>query len=353
MADRTAVGLDIGTTGVRAAELRLGKSAITLQRFGQVALPPDAVSDGEVADTQAVAAALRRLWSEVKFSTKRVVLGVANQKVVVRQIDLPWMETEELKSALAFQVQDYIPIPVDEAILDFHPVEEFFSDSGNRMLRVLVVAAARETVGNVIAAVEKAGLKPTMIDLTSFAVIRALAELDHIGASTEADAVVDVGARVTNIAVHQGGVPRFVRILQMGGGDLTDALAERMGVAAEEADAFKHGLGTEDSVATDSHPGYRALEPVVKSFVEEIRGSIDYYLASPDAVPIRRVLISGGGSQLAGLAQRLGAATRLPVESASPLSALRVGKTGLSPDQLKLIEPIATVPVGLALGVAS
>lgn len=353
MADRTAVGLDIGTTGVRAAELRLGRSAITLQRFGQVALPPGAVRDGEVADVQAVAAALRRLWSEVKFSTKQVILGVANQKVVVRQIDLPWMPTDELRRALAFQVQDYIPIPVDEAILDFHPVEEFTSESGNRMLRVLVVAAARDTVGSVIAAVEKAGLKPVMIDLTSFAVIRAVAELEHLGSSIEADAIVDIGARVTNIAVHQGGVPRFVRILQMGGGDLTDAVADRMGVPAEDADAFKHGLSADDGTVDESHPGYRALEPVVRSFVEEIRGSIDYYLASPDAAPIRRVLISGGGSQMAGLAQRLGVATRLPVELANPLATMRVGKTGLSPDQLKLIEPIATVPVGLALGVAS
>jgi type IV pilus assembly protein PilM len=124
VAGRHVVGLDIGTSGVRAAELTLGKSATTLDRFGQVALPPGAVRDGEVVDTDAVAAALKQLWTQAKFSGRKVVVGVANQKVVVRQVDLPWLPVDELRKSLAFQVQDYIPMPVEQAILDFHPLEE-------------------------------------------------------------------------------------------------------------------------------------------------------------------------------------------------------------------------------------
>jgi type IV pilus assembly protein PilM len=353
VAVRHAVGLDIGTSGVRAAELSLGKGATTLERFGQVALPPGAVRDGEVVDTDAVAAALKQLWAQAKFGSKKVVVGVANQKVVVRQVDLPWMPVGELRASLAFQVQDYIPMPVEQAILDFHPLEEFTSDSGGRMLRVLLVAAARDMVDNVLEAVGKAGLRPSLVDLTSFAVLRSLYTPSALGA-VEAEALVDVGASVTNIVVHQGGVPRFVRILLMGGADITDALADRLGVSTEQAEAVKQttGLSTVPGAA-EAHPANRAIEQTGGAFVEEVRGSLDYYAAQPSAVRIGKVVLSGGGSRLGGLAERLSGATRLPVEVARPMSSLQLGRTGLTDDQLAYVEPMVSVPVGLAMGVAS
>ncbi|MEP6696019.1 MAG: type IV pilus assembly protein PilM [Pseudonocardiales bacterium] len=206
MAGRAAVGLDIGTSGVRAAELSTGKRPVTLDRYGQVRLPVGAVHDGEVVDVAAVAEAIRALWSASRFRTKRVVVGVSNQKVVVRQVDLPWLPADEFRKSLSLQVQDFIPMPVDEAILDYHPLEEFTNEAGGRMLRVLLVAASRDMVNNTVAAVQKAGLEPVMIDLTPFALLRGLAQMDEMGlSSAQAEALVDVGASITNIVVHQGG----------------------------------------------------------------------------------------------------------------------------------------------------
>ena len=347
------VGLDIGTSGVRAAELSLGKHGITLERFGQVALPEGAVRGGEVVDVDAVAAAVKQLWAQAKFSGKKVVVGVANQKVVVRQVDLPWLPVAELRKSLAFQVQDFIPMPVDQAILDFHPLEEFTSDSGARMLRVLLVAAARDMVDSTLAAVTAAGLTPSMVDLTSFAVLRSMAHAES-GLSGAAEAIVDVGASVTNIVVHQGGVPRFVRILLMGGSDLTDAVAERLGVPFDQAESVKQSTALAAVPgAGETHPAARALEASGAALVEEVRGSLDYFMAQSGATRISRVVLSGGGSRLGGLATRLSAATRLPVEAARPMSLLTVGKTGLTDEQLSYVEPMVSVPVGLALGVAS
>jgi type IV pilus assembly protein PilM len=349
------VGLDIGTSGVRAAELTLGKGGATLERFGQVALPPGAVRDGEVIDPNAVAEAVKQLWAQAKFSTKKVVVGVANQKVVVRQVDLPWMPTNELRKALAFQVQDFIPMPVEQAILDFHPLEEFTNENGGRMLRVLLVAAARDMVDSALSAVSKAGLTPQMVDLTSFAVLRSMVSMDHTGLdSLQAEALVDVGASVTNIVVHQGGVPRFVRILLMGGADITDAVAERLGVPLDQAEGIKQDTGLAAAPGgNDAGPAARAIESTGSSFVEEVRGSLDYFMAQPGAVRIGRIVLSGGGSRLTGLAERLASATRLPVQAARPMSALKIGKTGLTPDQLAYVEPMVSVPVGLAMGVSA
>ena len=346
------MGLDLGTAGVRAAELRPTKSGTVLERFGQVALPAGAVRDGEVVDPAAVASAVKQLWSQARFASKRVVLGVANQKVVVRQVELPWLPAGELKASLAFQVQDFIPMPVEHAVLDAHPLEEFQGEGGARMLRVLLVAAARDMVDNALEAVALAGLQATMVDLTSFAVLRSLAHRGSAMPVVHAEAVVDIGASVTNIVVHQAGVPRFVRVLLMGGADVTEAVAERLGVPLEQAEQVKQstglGAGHGEETAAD-----RAMEAAGGAFVDEVRGSLDYYAAQPGAVRIDRVVLSGGGSRLLGLPERLAAATRLPVEIARPLALLRLGRTGLTDGQLAYIEPMIAVPVGLALGVAS
>jgi type IV pilus assembly protein PilM len=350
------VGLDIGTSAVRAAELSLGKNGAKLERFGQVALPPGAVRDGEVVDVATVAGAIKHLWSTTKFSTKKVVLGVANQKVVVRQVDLPWLPESELRQSLAFQVQDFVPMPIEQAILDFHPVEEFTAD-GRRMLRVLLVAASRDMVLGALEAVRKSGLSASQVDLTPFAVLRSVAwdGVSVVPTHGEAEALVDIGSRVTNIVIHQNGVPRFVRVLLMGGDDVTEAVAERMGVPFDQAEGVKQQtpLGPTPGIPSSDHPAARVIETSGHAFVEEIRGSLDYYLAQPASVPLRRVVVSGGGARLGGLVQRLALSTRLPVEPASPLSSLTVGKTGLTSEQLSFVEPLVAVPVGLPMGVAS
>ncbi len=355
VARRSSVGLDIGTSGVRAAELSLGKGPATLERFGQVALPQGAVRDGEVVDPDTVAAAIRQLWASAKFGSKKVVVGVANQRVIVRQVDLPWLPLPELRKSLSFQVQDFIPMPVEQAILDFHPVEEFVSDTGQRMLRVLLVAAARDMVLSLLSVVGKAGLVATQVDLTSFAVLRSLSDGPGLALSGEAEALIDIGAKVTNIVVHQNGVPRFVRVLLMGGESVTDAVAERLGVPFDQAEAVKQSLGmaTGPGAPLGDHPAARVIETTGSALVDELRGSLDYYLAQPMVAPVRRVVLSGGGARLGGLAQRLATATRLPVEHASPMSRMQIGRTGLSPEQLSYVEPLVAVPVGLAMGVAS
>ncbi|MCW2566246.1 MAG: type pilus assembly protein PilM [Mycobacterium sp.] len=355
MARRTAVGLDIGTSGVRAAEVTHGKDHVTLERFGQVALPLGAVVDGEVMDVEAVAAALKRLWAATRFRTKKVALGVANQRVIVRQVELPWLPPAELKASLPYQVQDFIPMPVDQVLLDYHPLEEITTEAGGRAVRALLVAASKEMVWRSVDAVRKAGLQPVMVDLVPFAVLRSMTQFDHLGLeSGEAEAIVNVGASVTNLIVHTGGVPRFVRIIPMGGGDITDALAERLGVTLDEAEAIKQVTGFAAHDADfGAGPEAKVIEATGGTFVDEVRTSLEYYKTQPTAYPIGRIVLTGGGTRLTGLADRLAQATRLRVQDGSVLGTVRLGKLGLDQDQLAYVDPLASVPVGLAMGVAS
>lgn len=334
---------------MRAAELSFGKHGVTLEKFGQVALPDGAVRDGEVVDANAVAHALKQLWSHTGFSHKQVVLGVANQRVIVRQVDLPALPEKELKASLAFQVQDFLPMPVEQAVLDFHPVEEYGEPGQQRMLRGLLVAAVREMVLSNVNAAQRAGLKVTSVDLTSFAVLRSLGSFGAADADTVA--LVDVGSRVTNIVVHRAGAPLFVRILLMGGQDVTDAVADTLGTTRQQAEAIKQAPGLQGIDHEQQLTAGRALESTAAAFVDEVRSSLDYFASSaPAGARLSRLVLSGGGSRLHGLAERLEAATRLPVSVGNPLSSLSVGRTGLSSDQIDFVQPLVAVPVGLALG---
>lgn len=357
VAARSAVGLDIGTSGIRAAEVTARKGQLTLERFGQVALPTGAVHAGEVVDPSLVALALKDMWKAVGFSTKSVVLGVANAKVIVRQVDLPWLPPSEMRQALKFQVQDFLPMDVNDAVLDFHPLAEITDAGGGRTVRGLLVAASREMVNGLLTAVSEAGLHAAQIDLTSFAVLRAVGKIDHLGTTDHVEALVDIGAAVTNVVVHANGTPQFVRLLLKGGADITEALADRLGVSLGEAEALKQDRGDRDRGDTPGvtlvhgEAAVRAIGTACDEFVDEVRRSLEYYeAASPHVERVDRIVLTGGGARLHELRARLAAATNLPVELGVGFASLCIGKTGLTDDQIDFVGPSSAVPVGLALG---
>ena len=170
---RKVVGLDIGITAVRAAEVSVRRGQVVLERVGQAGLPDGAVVDGEVIDPAAVAAAIKDLWRRTRINSRRVMIGVANQRVVGRLVDLPWMQPTELRSSLAFQAGDYLPIPVDQTELDYAGIGEQEAPGGQRLLRVLLVAAQKDMLAGHLEAVREAGLRAEGIDLNPIALLRA------------------------------------------------------------------------------------------------------------------------------------------------------------------------------------
>ncbi|MEZ5116904.1 MAG: type IV pilus assembly protein PilM [Candidatus Nanopelagicales bacterium] len=354
MARNHAIGLDIGTTSVRAAEVSLGATPPRLERYGQVSLPPGAVRDGEVVDVEAVGQAIKQLWSHVRFGGKKVILGVANQRVVVRQVDLLWMPDKELKKSLPMLVQDFVPMPVHEAVLDFVTLAEITGDDQSRLLRGLLVAAAEEMVVHSAESSMRANLVPKVVDLVPFALVRSLGDVSPMGMNVRPEAVIDIGARVTNIVVHENGIPRFVRIVLMGGDMVTDALVDRLAMPVADAEATKRRVGINgmngiDETDEDLKTARQTMLGPANTLIDEIRGSLDYYLATSGSQPLSRVYLTGGGSLLPGLLQQLTAVVRAPVTPGAVFQRLQLGNTGLSAEQLQIVEPSAAVPIGLAL----
>ncbi|BDI23912.1 type IV pilus assembly protein PilM [Herbiconiux sp. L3-i23] len=346
------VGIDIGNTGVRAAEVQdPHKAGGTVIRYGEVALPEGAVRDGDVHEVNNVANALRQLWSEAGFKTKDVVFGVGNHKVLARELSMPKMPLPRIRESLPFQVQDLLPVPVSEALLDFYPISEGEGDAGP-VIHGLLIAAVKEPIEQKVAAARLAGLNPVGVDLVPFALSRVLLTGDSAKGSV---ALIDVGEMTTIVVVARDGVPGFVRIIPAGGSDVTRALADRLDLPIDEAERLKRMVGL---VASPKAPeglsttAYEAVLEIVFSVTSEmlsgLRNTLAYYSAN-GGDQIERILLTGGAGRMPGFSDALHELTRIPVAEGTPLAGLSLAKN------LREREPESgwgamTVAVGLASG---
>ena len=338
------VGLDVGSTAVRAAEVAPGSDPPQLVRAAQVPLPSGAVRQGEVRDVGAVTEAVRELWRRGGFRSKQVTMGVGNQRVVVREVTVPALAPKELRQSLPYQVEQLIPIPVDEAILDYDVLSEH-EEEGQRMLRLLVVAAQREMIAELVQTVTQARLEPVGIDLVPFALIRAVGQDEGLGLEETdrgLEAIVDIGADVTNICVHERGVARFVRILPSGGAQISTAIADSLGVSADEAEALKR-------TPEDGRPEVREiLLGRVSSLAEEIRSSLDFFRAQAPDGDVTRILVTGGGSKLPGFLELLHDRVGARVQRGHAFGKVDV-RLDMDEDTIVDAEPLLAVALGLAL----
>ena len=359
------VGLDIGTDFIRAAQVKSTSGGFVLSNYGRVPMPFGAVVEGEIVDPEAVSGALRDLWKRFGFRVSDVAIGVSSQKVVVRLIDLQFMERDELTKAIQYQAQDYIPYPVDQAILDFQIIGDYMTPSDEHMMEVLLVAAPREIVSNAVHAVEGARLKLAQVDVTAFALVRALLgttpswfneEVENAG---EALGIVHVSSGLTNIAVVERGIPRFTRVSSLAGNQFTQAVANVLNLTFDEAEELKNTAGLPAIDATPGTPApqeepnvqaaQEALEREANKFIAEVRRSLDYYLTQATQVrTIKRIYLTGTGSQLKNLASYLEKGLQTEVVIGDPLSHVA---TSPNTEQAVLADRMGCAPaIGLALG---
>ena len=341
---RTVVGLDIGSESIRAIEVSgVGTSRPTVVRYHEVTLPDGAVRSGEVIETNTVADALKQLWSAGKFRTKRVILGVGSSKVLVRDLSLPKLEPKELRISIASHVQDMLPVPVGDALLDFYPTSETASDKGP-MVNGLLVAAVKESVLANVAAVQRAGLVPVAVDLIPFALTRL-----HSGAGNLA--FIDVGSRTTNVIVTANGIPQFVRIIATGGHDLTTALSTRLQISMSEAELLKRTVGLDFAVThPDQAMTVQIIREVTTDLLNSLKNTLAFYANTRQNEPYSGVVLTGGGSSLRGFADALGEITRIPISVIDPFAQVTLAPQPQTPAGDRRAMNVA---LGLAMGSAA
>jgi type IV pilus assembly protein PilM len=348
MSKSSVVGIDFGKGVVRAVEVRepAGPRPV-ITRHHEVPLPPGSVLGGEVRNLEQVADALRRLWSEAGFKTKKVVLGMGNQRVLVRELAMPKMPLERIREALPFQVQELLPVPVADALLDFYPISDGEAD-GAEVINGLLVAAVRGAVEANVEAVLLAGLEPVAVDLIPFALSRLLVPAGDDSHS----ALVHIGASTTSVVFVAAGVPQFVRIIPAGGDDVTRALISRFDVDPATADGMKRDLGLRNRVKQEDRAAVEVMFEVTGELLTSLRNTFAFYLNTRSLAALDRVVLSGGGARLDGLAEALGEVSRLRIDVVDPASSFAVADT-VDPRAFDDARGDFAVALGLTLGSAA
>jgi type IV pilus assembly protein PilM len=347
----SVVGIDIGSTAVRAVELSgAGKGLPTVLKFHSVPLPEGSVVRGEVQEINTVAEALKRLWSSGGFGSRNVVIGMGNHRVLVRDLAVPKGSMARIRESLPFHVQDMLPVPVADALLDFYPISETDDGVAGAQVHGLLVAAVKESVQANVKAVQLAGLIPVEVDLIPFALSRVV----YRGQPDPGVVVqIDVGARTTSVVVTTLGSPLFVRIIPTGGDDLSQSLVDRLPTDHDTAESIKRSLGlAPGGAAAGDQYAVNIIREVTTELLSSLRNTITYFANTRPTLAIDRIVLTGGGSTLIGFGQALAELTRLNVVPAEPLGAVTFAK-GVSVDAFQQAAGGYNVALGLAIGSAA
>ncbi|WP_169077117.1 type IV pilus assembly protein PilM [Microcella alkalica] len=340
------VGVDIGQTAIRAVEAKASKSGpIEVRAYHEAALPDGAVRNGEIMEPTAVATILKKMWVDAKFGTKDVLLGMGDQKVVARDLVMPKLSHQEIRDLLPLRVQELIPMPVAEAIIDFYPVADAPPTDEGPAVRGLLIAAYADAVTTNVNAVRRAGLQVVGVDFVPFALQRS------VGLASEGvSAIVDVGATTTNVVVAHNGVPDFVRIIPAGSDDATRALVTQLEVPRDQAEKLKVAQGLHpEIVAPNDAKSAGIILDVTRELMTSIINTLRYYSTTHENARVEQLVLTGNGARLRGLPAALAQSTGITLVAPAPFSRVKLPKTlagfGVS-EALR-----AGTAMGLAMGV--
>lgn len=347
--ESVTIGLDIGSSAVRAAEIQVTKDGRRrLRRYGQVGLPAGHVVDGEINNVPGVAAALKRLWAEAQFSTTDVIVGISGPRVFIRQADVPALSAEDLRSSLKFDAQEMVPIPMDDASFDFSLLDQSADTKpgGEPSRRILLVAAHRDLLRSYTDTLTEAGLTASVMDAAPLALLRCVPPATGAD-STGVEVTVSIGAELTTVAVTEGGVPHFIRSLTLGGAKLTERIANTMHIELAVAERLKRGAVPADTPQVVH--ARKAMSPEMKELAEEVRATMDFFLAQSSGAGIDRVLVTGGASQTEGLAARIAGNLPTVVATLDPLASLDTSALGYDDQTMVRVAAGSATAIGLAL----
>jgi type IV pilus assembly protein PilM len=339
------VGLDIGSSAIKVAQLKESKGRYFLQKFGVKALEPEVIVDGTVMDEGRVVSAIQELFEEVNVKNKHVAISISGHAVIVKKISLPPMPDEELEGQVKLAAEQYIPFDINEVNIDFHVLSLDASEDQQGDMSVILVAAKKDKINELTELVKAAGLVPMVMDVDAFAVENMHA-INYPMAQEETTALVNLGASVMNVNIIRAGSSLFTRDIPLGGNRYTEAIQREIGLSFEEAEESK-----KNDRAGDSSGGSftSVMDSVNAEVASEIARTVDYFKTSTTNAELSRVLVCGGVARAKGLIQQLGDRMQLPVEMADPFAEIDVTGCDMDPNLLADLAPSAAVSVGLAL----
>jgi type IV pilus assembly protein PilM len=340
---KNLVGVDIGSSSIKAVELLKKGNNYHLVHLGFENLSPDTVVDGQIMELNNVSNVITNIFTEHQIKTSRVAAGVSGHSVIVKNIVLPQMSEDELRESFSWHAEEHIPFDISDVNLDYQ-----VTSSSSEALNVLLAACKSDKIANVKQAIQLAGKQPAVIDVDTFA-LQNCYEVNYQPKPGEVVALLNIGASTMNINIMNGARSVFARDASVGGSQYTSLLQKELGLTFDQAEAVKRGYPLPEGI--EARPIQPIIETVSDILALEIRKTMDFYRATADEneQAIQKILIAGGSSKLPGLPDYLAKRFEIPVELFDPFRQIEVDGRKFDPDYMKEIVPDMAIAVGLAL----
>jgi type IV pilus assembly protein PilM len=338
---KSLVGLDIGSSSVKAIELKSAGKGFRVSALGVESVPPDSIVDGAIIDGGAVADAVRRLFANKRFKAKDVVASLSGNSVIVKKITLPTMTEAELSESIYWEAEQYIPFDIQDVNLDY----EILDAGANGSMEVLLVAAKKDKIADYTNVISQAGKTPVIVDVDVFALQNAF-EANYGFEPNAVVAILNAGASAININILSGSQSVFTRDLSMGGNAFTEAVQKELNLPYESAEQLKKGQDVDGATYEDARAVLRAMTDNV---LLEVEKTFDFFKATASSDRIDRIMLCGGASRVEGFAESLRERFGTEVEQFDPFRQVACDAKKVGVDNVDDFGPVAAVAMGLAL----
>jgi type IV pilus assembly protein PilM len=342
---KAVVGLDIGSSAVKAVELKPVGKGFKVVAFATEPVPPDSIVDGAIIDGTAVADAIRRLFENKAFKTKEVAASLSGNAVIVKKISLPVMTEAELAESIYWEAEQYIPFDIQDVNLDYQILNPGTTGEGAGTMEVLLVAAKKEKIADYTGVISQAGRVPVVIDVDAFALQNAF-EVNYGLEPEQVVVLMNAGASAININIMSGDQSLFTRDISVGGNAYTEAVQKELNLPFDAAEQAKKGQPVD---GVDPEVVKPVLQAMTETVLLEIQKTFDFYKASATSDRIDRIVLSGGGCRVDGFPDALAERFGSPVETFDPFRKIAFEPAKLGIADPELVTPSAAVAVGLAL----
>jgi type IV pilus assembly protein PilM len=340
---RDLVGLDIGSHSLKLVELRQKGKSYDLVTFGIQPLPSEAIVEGAIMDSSAVAEAIDTLFVNNNVKKTDIATSVSGGSVIIKKISLPAMSEDELAESIRWEAEQYIPFPIDEVNLDHKTLRGNAAEGG--MMDIVLVAVKKDMIGFYANVITQAGKRPMVVDVDAFALQNAF-ELNYKNdvSPNEVIALINIGASLINMNIIQGEISLFTRDISTGGNLYTETVQRELNLSRDHAENLKKGIPVD---GIDPATANSIIQGVTEDLAVDVQRTFDFFKATSTEERIDRIYLAGGSAKAPGIVQYFQNKFNAPTEILNPLRNIRL--TNIDADYLQEVAPLATVAVGLAL----
>ncbi len=334
------MGLSIGSSSIKLAELKKTGKTWKLLHFGIVQLPEDTIVNHDILNSVVVTESIKTLANQMKLKSKQVCTGLAGNALIIKRMTLEVPNLRELQDQVFWEAEQYLPFDISEVVMDYHVV----SRNKEGQTDIVLVAVKKGILDSYMNCITNAGLKPSIVDVDFFA-LQNLFEVNYPVNASEAIAVIDLGASSLKTIVVSGGIPVYTKDTLMGGRLLTSEIQKTLNLSYNDAETLKVGGGEGGTPQEVTE----LMTVMAENLANEIKKGLDFYHASSSGPAVTSVLLSGGTSKIPGLSGALEQQLGVPTQVLNPFNAVSFDPAVFSTDYITRVAPIAAVPIGLAL----